>query len=313
MFERFTDRARKVMAMANQAASYAGLDHVGAEHVLLAIAAEGAGVGARALQHLGVDLQALRQRIDTQPKGVHGFSITGRLQPTLDAQNVTLRAIDESRALGHRYVGSEHLLLGLIQAGGTFVAQVLAELGVAYEAARGAIDEIINANPGRTPANEAPPSQLNTVNAYDPIDPRIWRVLARANDEAKRFQRRVVGVEHLLVGLLVCAPEIACRHLEFFGTNLETLRKSLERLNNAERKACAQPPVEGSLTTAAARVFRSAVSLARLARHDQIEPLHLLLAILRWRDGVAEQALTDSGFDTLRAELFIKMIFARGS
>jgi diadenosine tetraphosphate (Ap4A) HIT family hydrolase len=110
MFERFTDRARKIMALANLEAQRLCADQVGPEHILLGLIMEGSGVGANVLKNLDVNLLALRRKLESRMPQVGAAP-----RDTAASKRVIERALEESQALKHNYVGSEHLLLGLLR------------------------------------------------------------------------------------------------------------------------------------------------------------------------------------------------------
>ena len=112
MFERFTDRARKVMALANQEAQRFNHEYIGTEHILLGLVKEGSGVGANVLKNLDVDLQKVRLEVEKLVKSGPDMVTMGKLPQTPRAKKVIEYAIEEARNLNHNYVGTEHLLLG---------------------------------------------------------------------------------------------------------------------------------------------------------------------------------------------------------
>ena len=114
MYERFTDRARRVMQLANQEAHRLGHEYLGTEHILLGLVAEGSGVAANVLANLNVHLLAVREQVDHVVQRGTGAPAPGTARPqTPQAKQVIDFAIEEARALNHNYVGTEHLLLGL--------------------------------------------------------------------------------------------------------------------------------------------------------------------------------------------------------
>ena len=131
MFERFTDRARRVMGLANQEAQRFNHESIGTEHILLGLIKEGSGIAANVLRNLGVDLKIVRMEIEKKVPAGHDLISMGRLPFTPRAKKVIELAIEEARALGHNYVGTEHLLLGLVRESEGVAAQVLAGTGLA--------------------------------------------------------------------------------------------------------------------------------------------------------------------------------------
>src|SRR6195952_1285774 len=133
----FTERVRKVLAMAREEAARLHHEYVGTEHILLGLIREGEGVAASVLQNLSVDLDEVQQRIEEQVKKGKAATATGPDLPyTSRAKKVLELAMAEARELNHSYVGTEHLLLGLLREEKGIAAQVLTDAGVNLEAAR---------------------------------------------------------------------------------------------------------------------------------------------------------------------------------
>ena len=141
MFERFTDRARKVMALANQEAQRFNHEYIGTEHILLGLVKEGSGVGANVLKNLDVDLRKVRLEVEKLVKSGPDMVTMGKLPQTPRAKKVIEYAIEEARNLNHNYVGTEHLLLGLLREHEGVAAQVLMNLGLKLEEVR---EEVLN-------------------------------------------------------------------------------------------------------------------------------------------------------------------------
>ena len=141
MFERFTDRARKVMALANQEAQRFNHEYIGTEHILLGLVKEGSGVGANVLKNLDVDLRKVRLEVEKLVRAGPEMVTMGRLPQTPRAKKVIEYAIEEARNLNHNYVGTEHLLLGLLREHDGVAAQVLMNLGLKLEDVR---EEVLN-------------------------------------------------------------------------------------------------------------------------------------------------------------------------
>ena len=141
MFERLTDRARKVMALANQEAQRFNHEYIGTEHILLGLVKEGSGVGANVLKNLGIDLRKVRLEVEKLVKSGPEMVTMGKLPQTPRAKKVIEYAIEEARNLNHNYVGTEHLLLGLLREHDGVAAQVLLNLGLKLEEVR---EEVLN-------------------------------------------------------------------------------------------------------------------------------------------------------------------------
>src|SRR6266705_2806630 len=141
MYERFTDRARKVMQLANQEAQRFNHEYIGTEHVLLGLVKEGSGVAANVLKNLDIDLRKIRLEIEKIVQSGPDMVTMGKLPQTPRAKKVIEYSIEEARNLNHNYVGTEHLLLGLLREQEGVAAQVLMNLGLKLEDVR---EEVLN-------------------------------------------------------------------------------------------------------------------------------------------------------------------------
>ena len=133
MYERFTDRARKVMQLANQEAQRFNHEYIGTEHILLGLVKEGSGVAAHTLKSLNVDLRKVRLEVEKIVQPGPNMVTMGKLPQTPRAKRVIEFAIEEARNLQNNYVGTEHLLLGLLREQEGVAARVLISLGVKVE------------------------------------------------------------------------------------------------------------------------------------------------------------------------------------
>ena len=149
MFERLTDRARKVMALANQEAQRFNHEYIGTEHILLGLVKEGSGVGANVLKHLEIDLRKVRLEVEKLVKSGPEMVTMGKLPQTPRAKKVIEYAIEEARSLNHNYVGTEHLLLGLLREQDGVAAQVLMNLGLKLEDVREEVLNLLGAGVGQ--------------------------------------------------------------------------------------------------------------------------------------------------------------------
>lgn len=141
MFERFTDRARKVMALANQESQRLNHEYIGTEHILLGLVSEGSGVGANVLKNLDIGLHTVSLEVEKLLREGPETLTTGNLPQTPRAKQVIDYAMEEARHLNHNYVGTEHMLLGLLREGEGVAGQVLTNLGLRIEEVR---EEIVN-------------------------------------------------------------------------------------------------------------------------------------------------------------------------
>ncbi|MFH1920037.1 MAG: ATP-dependent Clp protease ATP-binding subunit [Planctomycetota bacterium] len=141
MYERFTDRARKVMQLANQEAQRFNHEYIGTEHVLLGLIKEGSGVAANVLKNLDVDLRKIRLEVEKLVQSGPDMVTMGKLPQTPRAKKVIEYSMEEARNLNHNYVGTEHILLGLLREQEGVAAQVLMNLGLKLEEVR---EEVLN-------------------------------------------------------------------------------------------------------------------------------------------------------------------------
>jgi len=146
VFERFTDRARKVMALANQEVQRFNHEYIGTEHILLGLIKEGSGTGAAVLKNLGVDIEKMLLEMEQllKLKGRPNTVTMDKRSPIPLAKKVIEYAIEEARSLNHDYIGTEHILLGLLRESEGIAAQVLVNLGVGIERVRMEILKLLN-------------------------------------------------------------------------------------------------------------------------------------------------------------------------
>lgn len=141
MYERFTDRARKVMQLANQEAQRFNHEYIGTEHILLGLVKEGSGVAANVLKNLDVDLRKIRLEVEKLVQSGPEMVTIGKLPQTPRAKKVIEYSMEEARNLNHNYVGTEHILLGLLREQEGVAAQVLMNLGLKLDDVR---EEVLN-------------------------------------------------------------------------------------------------------------------------------------------------------------------------
>ncbi len=155
MFERFTERARRVVVLAQEEARLLNHNYIGTEHVLLGLLHEGEGVAAKALEQMGISLDAVRERVEDMI-GQGGSSPTGHIPFTPRAKKVLELALREALQLGHNYIGTEHILLGLVREGEGVAAQVLAQMGADLNRVRHAAIQLLSGYGGQSPDAAGP-------------------------------------------------------------------------------------------------------------------------------------------------------------
>src|SRR5216117_2208882 len=166
MFERFTDRARRVVVLAQEEARMLNHNYIGTEHILLGLIHEGEGVAAKALESLGIALEGVRQQVEEIiGQGQHAPS--GHLPFPPRAKSVLELSLREALQLGHNYIGTEHILLGLIREGEGVAAQVLVKLGADLNRVRQQVIQLLSGYQGKEPAGTASESTPSTSLVLD--------------------------------------------------------------------------------------------------------------------------------------------------
>ncbi|UAC48255.1 ATP-dependent protease ATP-binding subunit ClpC [Bacillus aquiflavi] len=184
MFGRFTERAQKVLALAQEEAVRLGHNNIGTEHILLGLVREGEGIAAKALYALGLGPEKIQQEVENLIG--KGQSVAQTIHYTPRAKKVTELSMDEARKLGHSYVGTEHILLGLIREGEGVAARVLNNLGVSLNKARQQVLQLLgsneagnhqagNAASANTPTLDSLARDLTSIAREGSLDPVIGR------------------------------------------------------------------------------------------------------------------------------------------
>ena len=159
MYERFTDRSRKVMQLSNQEAQRFNHEYIGTEHILLGLVKEGAGVAANVLKNLGVDLRKIRLEVEKLVQSGQEMVMIGKLPHTPRAKKVIEYSMEEARKLNHNYVGTEHILLALCREQEGIAAQVLNNL-IGEDSLQTAYNEVLNLLGFETEEPQIDPVQL---------------------------------------------------------------------------------------------------------------------------------------------------------
>src|SRR4249920_3457870 len=158
MFERFTDRARRVVVLAQEEARMLNHNYIGTEHILLGLIHEGEGVAAKALESLGISLEAVRIQVE-EIIGQGQQAPSGHIPFTPRAKKVLELSLREALQLGHNYIGTEHILLGLIREGEGVAAQVLVKLGADLNRVRQQVIQLLSGYQGKEPATAGGPQE----------------------------------------------------------------------------------------------------------------------------------------------------------
>src|SRR5438128_1149842 len=171
MFERFTDRARRVVVLAQEEARMLNHNYIGTEHILLGLIHEGEGVAAKALESLGISLEAVREKVE-ETIGPAGAATTGSPPFTPRAKKVLELSLREALQLGHNYIGTEHMLLGLVREGEGVAAQVLVNLGADLSRVRQQVIQLLSGYAGKegAPAGAGTSSQEGAPSGSPVLD-----------------------------------------------------------------------------------------------------------------------------------------------
>jgi ATP-dependent Clp protease ATP-binding subunit ClpA len=290
MFERFTDRARQVVVLAQDEARTLGHSYIGTEHLLLGLLREEEGLAARTLAALAVTSEEVRERI-TQLIGLGDDErVTGQIPFTPRAKHVLEIALREALSFGHNYIGTEHILLGVVRESEGVAARILAELGADADTIR---DEVVSSMSGTEPGRGLGPGVRSprasrAVREAASTPPRFTHpargVLILAQDEARAVDHAAVSNEHLLLGLLCQQDGLAARLLDVLGVTPENVRAHGSP-SAAERDEAAPEhiPFSPELKSVLERARNEALSLG----HAYVGTEHLLVALLREDDGIA--------------------------
>ena len=298
------------MFFAQEEAQRCGSSYVSTEHLLLGLIHTKDNTACRALEGLGVDLDELRELVEAEiPPGNPIQSSDMTLTPR--AKHVIDLAYDEARNLNHNYIGTEHLLLGLIREGEGVVGKALSKLGAKLDltrekvatltlyAARGdsALKTLKRESeliPNEDLSDEGVPKEerRNRADGWQRFTERARRVVFHAEEEAMKRGAILVTAEHLLLGLASEEDSVAANIFERLGVSLDKLRSAVEYgLPTGEPK----PAQELMLSPQAKRVIDLAYDEARKLNNNYIGTEHLLLGIVREDSGFACRVLWKLG------------------
>ena len=222
-FERFTERAKKVLTLAQQEAERAHHSYIGTEHLLLGLLREQEGLAAKVLTNLGVELDATRQRIEQILRRSERIIIQ-QIIPTSRVKKVIEVSFEEAKRMGQNYVGTEHLLLGLLMEGEGVAAHVLEDMGATLGKVRTEIERILDGGAGEPPSGAAegpPPARLRME-----VDAALGSLLESAQDAAQKEGARELRADHLL-GAMLDEHSPVLGLLKSAGVDVDALRAKL--------------------------------------------------------------------------------------
>ncbi len=231
MFERFTDRARRVVVLAQEESRLLNHNFIGTEHLLLGLIHDGEGVAAKALQSMSISTEAIRaQVIEVVGEGA-GSAPSGHIPFTPRAKKVLELSLREALQLGHNYIGTEHILLALVREGDGVAAQVLATMGASLGSVRDQVIRLLSGytGPERPGADVWSPliGEERWLTAQRTLSEPSRRVLERALGEALAVSAADIEPSHLLLALLGDDDSRLVRALRDLGVEPEDLRRRL--------------------------------------------------------------------------------------
>src|ERR1700741_3607236 len=205
MYERFTDRARKVMQLANQEAQRFNHEYIGTEHILLGLVKEVTGVAANVLKNLDIDLRKIRLEVEKIVQAGPDMVTMGQLPQTPRAKKGIEYSIEEARNLNHNYVGTEHLLLGLLREQEGVAAQVLMNLGLKLEDVREEVLNLLGSNFKPRPRSHKLPFPAAAISErLQALERQLWNVRLLLGAGAGAGLGAALGAQTgAMVGLLV--------------------------------------------------------------------------------------------------------------
>ena len=275
-FDKFTERARRVLRNAQEEAQRFQHNYIGTEHLLLGLVSEGDGVGAKVLANLGISLDKVRGSIEFII-GRGDRIVLGEIGLTPRAKKVIELAVDEARRLNHHYIGTEHILLGLVREGEGIGAGVLESLGAGIENVRTETTRVLGGIPQEVEASSrqnfrASPSLFYRSN----LSPSSLRVLTFAQGEALLLLHDHIGSEHLLLALMR-EPGLASDTLSNAGLTFDRVHSEIAQASGQGNPTF--PNLIG-INGDMAILLTAASEHASDLQHAKIEPYHLLLALL---------------------------------
>jgi ATP-dependent Clp protease ATP-binding subunit ClpA len=306
MFERFTNRARRAVVLAQEEARLLQHNYIGTEHLLLGLLAEGSGVGYQALTAEGISLEAVRGQVE-QIVGQGDSTPSGHIPFTPRAKKVLELSLREALQLGHNYIGTEHMLLGLIREGEGVACQAMVALGANLPAITARVHTMVGgamvvprtgiprrmwasltrsgrASAATGPIIYGPEPIFGSPPEGQPVLRRLtagaWRAVLFGQAESLRHGRPRAGEEHLLLGILAEAEGNGAKALNAVGVTLEQAREKADAILGAGA-AEPSPPLEPSLAATGLEMVELALVEAVSAGRHGIDTDDLLLGFVR--------------------------------
>src|SRR6185437_11788841 len=287
----FTERVRKVLSLSREEAARLHHEYIGTEHVLLGVLREGEGVAATVLQNVGIDMDALSARLDETVKRGNSATVTGPDLPYPSrAKKVLELAMSEARDLNHSYVGTEHLLLGLLREEKGIAAQVLVDAGLTLDAARNEVLTILGTEVDRYSASRLPhrSGMVGWLGGAptEQYPERVRVVLFEARALADRLGAESIGAVHVAIALLRHSEGVANVALDRMGAKKPEIIAALEALAPPITRT-AQPKAAIDRSPELQRAMVAASQEQRSSRASVLSTHHLLVGLLESNAEVA--------------------------
>jgi ATP-dependent Clp protease ATP-binding subunit ClpA len=276
------------LTLAGKEADRLNHNFLGTEHLLLGLIKLNQGVAVNVLHKLGLNLETVRLEIEKQISRGPDPKMIGNIPCTPRVKKVIALAQKEAKNLGHTYVGTEHLLLGLLREGDGVAVKMLRAREVDIEQTRREIlkelDPVFTGLPGAESKASAPPENIAQQTIKGTFTPRAQQVLQLARKEADRLYHNFLGTEHLMLGLIKLGQGIAATRLLKLGLDLETARQEVE----SESPRGPEQPIHDNIpyTPRLKKVLAFANEERHKLNHTYLGTEHLLLGLLHEKEGV---------------------------
>jgi len=298
MYERFTDRARKVMQLASQEAQRFRHEHIGTEHLLLGLLKVMVGLGdgsasaSAALKKMNLDPRRIRMEVEKVMQVGPEFITVARLPLTPRARRVVDYAIEEADNLNQGGVETGHLLIGLVRETEGVAGKVLSNMGVSLDVVRREVERVTE-RAVQEPSIERRKSEVQGSALSVPFTDGARGVMLSAAQEAQRLNHEYIGTEHMLLALVKDEAGDAAKVLKALGVEPGAVRAELERILKPGPQFIT--PARLPHTPPAKRAIEFTIEEARALGHRRVGDGALLLGLIRSEESVAAQVLKSLG------------------
>ena len=294
MFEQFTDGARRAVVLAQEEARRLNHPYIGTEHVLLGLLNDADGVTHQVLTSYGIDLSTVRQSV-VQLIGEGTEAPPSHIPFTPRAKKVLELALREALQIGHNYIGSEHVLLGLIREEEGVAAQILTQYGAHLDTIRMTVRELVKNSPQSKSTSAASP-ESGFGGVFERLNARALMVVVQAHEEARLLNHNYIGTEHVLLGLMAEPDTVSTKALVSHGLVAGAVREAIVRIvGEGTETGSATTPVR--FTSRAKRVLELSLRESFKLGHNYIDSENILLGLIREGEGIAAQVLAQLGVD----------------